>query len=204
MKSSLKVADDGRTSSNLFSQDSFSGGVLVMGRSYEYLLLKLGLKLNTSGDSVFELSQAKLSGHGSVDFLVGLEFVVVRNFKKDGVVVLLVVVLLVVVLLVVVLLVVVLHVVVLLVVVRSVELRKLCDTVKDGNLAGRHQFWEDSVVFLFTVTASSFTAAKVGAFVNHKNPEVLGVDFFLLGLFVLGYVLSGGFLFDEEVLLNSG
>ena len=200
MKSSLKVADDGRTSSNLFSQDSFSGGVLVMGRSYEYLLLKLGLKLNTSGDSVFELSQAKLSGHGSVDFLVGLEVVVVRNFKKDGVVVLLVVVLLVVVLLVVVLLVVVLHVVVLLVVVRSVELRKLCD----GNLAGRHQFWEDSVVFLFTVTASSFTAAKVGAFVNHKNPEVLGVDFFLFGLFVLGYVLSGGFLFDEEVLLNSG
>ena len=154
-----------------------------MGRSYEYLLLKLGLKLNTSGDSVFELSQAKLSGHASVDFLVGLEVVVVRNFKKDGVVVFLVVVLLVVVLLVVVLLVVILLVVVLLVVVllvvRSVELRKLCDTVNDGNFAGRHQFWEDSVVVLFT-------AAKVGVFVNHKNPGVLGVDFFRFGLFVLG------------------
>ena len=149
-----------------------------MGRSYEYLLLKLGLKLNTSGDSVFELSQAKLSGHASVDFLVGLEVVVVRNFKKDGVVVLLVVVLLVVVLLVVVLLVVVLLVGVLLVV-RSVELCKLCDTVNDGNFAGRHQFWEGSVVFLFT-------AAKVGVFVNHKNPGVLGVDFFRFGLFVLG------------------
>ena len=139
-------------------------------------MLKLGLKLNTSGDSVFELSQAKLSGHGSVDFLVGREVVVVRSFKKDGVVVLLVVVLHGVVLL----------VVVLLVVVRSVELRKLCDTVKDGNFAGRHQFWEDSVVFLFTVTASSFTAAKVGVFVNHKNPDVLGVVFFRFGLFVLG------------------
>jgi len=149
-----------------------------MGRSYEYLLLKLGLKLNTSGDSVFELSQAKLSGHASVDFLVGLKVVVVRNFKKDGVVVLLVVVLLVVVLLVVVLLVVVLLVVVLLVV-RSVELCKLCDTVNDGNFAGRHQFWEGSVVFLFT-------AAKVGVFVNHKNPGVLGVDFFRFGLVVLG------------------
>ena len=144
-----------------------------MGRSYEYLLLKLGLKLNTSGDSVFELSQAKLSGHASVDFLVGLKVVVVRNFKKDGVVVLLVVVLLVVVLLVVVLLVVVL------LVVRSVELCKLCDTVNDGNFAGRHQFWEGSVVFLFT-------AAKVGVFVNHKNPGVLGVDFFRFGLVVLG------------------
>ena len=139
-----------------------------MGRSYEYLLLKLGLKLNTSGDSVFELSQAKLSGHASVDFLVGLKVVVVRNFKKDGVVVFLVVVLLVVVLLVVVLL-----------VVRSVELCKLCDTVNDGNFAGRHQFWEDSVVVLFT-------AAKVGVFVNHKNPGVLGVDFFRFGLVVLG------------------
>ena len=139
-----------------------------MGRSYEYLLLKLGLKLNTSGDSVFELSQAKLSGHASVDFLVGLKVVVVRNFKKDGVVVFLVVVLLVVVLLVVVLL-----------VVRSVELCKLCDTVNDGNFAGRHQFWEGSVVVLFT-------AAKVGVFVNHKNPGVLGVDFFRFGLFVLG------------------
>ena len=163
-----------------------------MGRSYEYLLLKLGLKLNTSGDSVFELSQEKLSGQASVDFLVGLEVVVVRNFKKDGVVVLLVVVLLVVVLLVVVLLVVILLVVLLVVVllvvillvvvllvVRSVELRKLCDTVNDGNFAGRHQFWEGSVVFLFT-------AAKVGVFVNHKNPDVLGVDFLCFGLFVLG------------------
>ena len=113
-----KLADDGRTSSKLLCQDSFSGGVLVTGRSYEYLLLKLGLKLNTSGgDSVLELSHAKLSGHGSVVFRVGLEVVVVRNFKKDGVVVLLVVVLHVVVLLDVVLVVVVLHDVVLLVVV---------------------------------------------------------------------------------------
>ena len=94
-----------------------------MGSSYEYLLLKLGLKLNTSGDSVFESSQAKLSGHASVGLLVGQE--VVRNFKKDGVVVFLVVVLLVVGLLVVVLLIVVLLVVVLIVVVLCVELSKL-------------------------------------------------------------------------------
>ena len=44
----------------------------------------------------------------------------------------------------------------------------------------------------------------MGVFVNHKNPDVLGVDFFRFGLFVLGYVLSGGFLFDEEVAWNSG
>ena len=130
LNSCWKLADDGRMSSKLLCQDSFSGGVLVMGRSYEYLLLKFGLKLNTSGDSVLELSHAKLSGHGSVVFRVGLEVVVVRNFKKDGVVVLLIVVLFVVVLLVVVLLVVfllvvVLLVVVLLVVVRNVELPKL-------------------------------------------------------------------------------
>ena len=129
----------------------------------------------------------------SVDLLVGQEDV----RKKDGVVVFLVVVLLVVVLLVVVLLVVVLLVGGLLVVVLSVELRKLCDTVNDGNFAGRHQFWEDSVVVLFT-------AAKVGVFVNHKNPDVLGVVFFLFGLFVLGLFLSGGFLFDVDALWNSG
>ena len=144
------------------------------------------MKLKTSsGDSVLELSQAKLSGQGSVDFRVGLEVVVVRNFEKDGGVV-------------------VLMMVKVFVVVRSVELRKLCVSVKDGNFAGFHQFWEDSVVFLFSATTSSFTAAKVGVFVNHRNADGLGVVFFRFGLFVLGLVLSGGFLFDEEPLWNRG
>ena len=90
------------------------------------------MKLYTSGDSVFELSQAKLSGHGFVDFLVGLEEVVVRSLKKYGVVVFLVVVVL---LVVIVLLVVVVLLVV--AVARGVELRNPCD---NGSFAGRHQF----------------------------------------------------------------
>ena len=144
------------------------------------------MKLKTSsGDSVLELSHAKLSGHGSVDFRVGLGVVVVRNFEKDGGVV-------------------VLMMVKVFVVVRSVELRKLCVSVKDGNFAGFHQFWEDSVVFLFSATTSSFTEAKVGVLVNQRNADGLGVVFFRFGLFVLGLVLSGGFLFNEEALWNRG